>query len=90
MAEIHARLPDGTWVHGVDVFRFLYTLLGWAPVVWISRLPIVSGMLDCAYRLFAESYALDRTPPVLPGSLYWRWQSFSQMSWLLLRHGRCD
>lgn len=25
MAEIHGRLPDGTWVTGVEVFRRLYT-----------------------------------------------------------------
>jgi predicted DCC family thiol-disulfide oxidoreductase YuxK len=55
MSEIHGRLPDGTWVRGVEVFRQLYSAVGWTPVVWLSRLPIVAGLLDRAYRLFARN-----------------------------------
>lgn len=31
MAEMHGRLPDGTWVTGVEVFRRLYAAVGLGP-----------------------------------------------------------
>lgn len=55
MSEIHGRLPDGTWVHGVEVFRRLYAAVGLGPLVWITRLPIVAGLLDRGYRVFARN-----------------------------------
>jgi predicted DCC family thiol-disulfide oxidoreductase YuxK len=55
MAEIHGRLPDGSWICGVEVFRRIYALLGFGPLVWCTRLPIISGILDIAYRLFARN-----------------------------------
>lgn len=55
MAEIHARLPDGAWIRGVEVFRRIYSALGWGPVVGLTRLPVVSNLLDGAYRLFARN-----------------------------------
>lgn len=55
MSEIHGRLPDGRWVRGLEVFRRLYAALGWTPVVRLSRLPIIAGLLDRAYRLFARN-----------------------------------
>jgi len=55
MAEIHARLPDGAWIRGVEVFRRIYSALGWGPVVRLTRLPVVSNLLDGAYRLFARN-----------------------------------
>lgn len=54
-SEIHGRLPDGTWIRGVEVFRVLYTHIGLRPLVWITRLPIVSNLLDRAYRIFARN-----------------------------------
>lgn len=54
MAEIHGRLPDGTWLTGVEVFRRMYSAVGWGPLVWISRLPIVSYLLDWSYAIFAR------------------------------------
>jgi predicted DCC family thiol-disulfide oxidoreductase YuxK len=66
MSEIHGRLPDGTWVRGVEVFRKLYAAIGWTPVVWISRLPIIAGLLDRAYRLFARN-RLRWTRRCVPG-----------------------
>jgi len=54
MAQIYGRLPDGTWVKGVEVFRQLYGAVGLAPVVWLSRLPGISHMLDLAYQVFAR------------------------------------
>jgi predicted DCC family thiol-disulfide oxidoreductase YuxK len=54
MASIHGRLPDGTWIEGVEVFRRLYAAVGLGPLVALSRLPGVSRGLDLAYRLFAR------------------------------------
>ena len=55
MAEMHGRLPDGTWVRGVETFRRIYTALGLGPVVWLTRLPGVSHALDWGYRTFARN-----------------------------------
>lgn len=54
MAQIYGRLADGTWVKGVEVFRQLYGAVGLTPVVWLSRLPGISHMLDLAYQVFAR------------------------------------
>lgn len=55
MAEIHGRLPDGTWIRGVEVFRRLYSAIGWGAAVWLTRLPGISGLLDFGYRVFARN-----------------------------------
>jgi predicted DCC family thiol-disulfide oxidoreductase YuxK len=55
MAEMHGRLPDGTWVRGVETFRRLYTALGFGPVVALSRLPGIAHVLDWGYRKFARN-----------------------------------
>jgi predicted DCC family thiol-disulfide oxidoreductase YuxK len=54
MARIHGRLPDGTLVDGVEVFRRLYTAVGMAPLVALTRLPGVAHALDIAYDWFAR------------------------------------
>ncbi|MEM8863974.1 MAG: DUF393 domain-containing protein [Planctomycetota bacterium] len=54
MAEIHGRLPDGSWIIGVEVFRRLYTAVGWGWLVAPSRLPGVRQVLDFGYRQFAK------------------------------------
>ena len=54
MAEIHGRLPDGAIIRGVEVFRRLYSAVGWGPLVRLSRLPGIRHGLDVAYRLFAR------------------------------------
>lgn len=54
MAEIHGRLPDGTWIKGVEVFRRLYRAVGFGPLVWLTRLPGLSQLLDAGYALFAR------------------------------------
>lgn len=54
MGEIHARRADGSWLRGADVFRALYARLGFAPLVRVSRLPVVRPLVDRAYRLFAR------------------------------------
>lgn len=55
MARIHGRLPDGTIITGVDVFRRLYTAVGWRWPVAMSRLPVAKQLLDLGYRVFAKN-----------------------------------
>jgi predicted DCC family thiol-disulfide oxidoreductase YuxK len=55
MAEIHGRLPDGTWVKGVEVFRRLYGAVGFRWLMPLTRLPGVRHLLDLGYRLFAKN-----------------------------------
>ena len=55
MDEIQGRLPDGSWIVGVEVFRRLYSAVGLGPLVSLTRLPIVSQVLDFGYRLFAKN-----------------------------------
>jgi predicted DCC family thiol-disulfide oxidoreductase YuxK len=51
---IHAQLPDGRLVTGMEVFRRLYAAvgLGWlmAPTGW----PLLRPVFDWAYRVFAR------------------------------------
>jgi predicted DCC family thiol-disulfide oxidoreductase YuxK len=55
MAKIHGRLPSGDLVEGVEVFRQLYTAVGFGPLVSLTRLPGVRHALDVGYRLFAKN-----------------------------------
>lgn len=55
MDEIQGRLPDGTWVTGVEVFRRLYAAVGLGPLVWLTRLPGISNGLEVGYRAFAKN-----------------------------------
>ena len=55
MAEIHGRLPNGDWLRGVEVFRRLYAAIGLGRLVWVTRLPILSSLLDVAYGIFARN-----------------------------------
>ena len=55
MDRIHARLPDGTIVEGVEVFRRLYAAVGFGPLVALTRLPGVAQVLDLGYRWFAKN-----------------------------------
>jgi predicted DCC family thiol-disulfide oxidoreductase YuxK len=55
MAEIHARLPNGTWVTGVEVFRQVYAAIGFGRLAGFARLPGIRQLLDVAYRLFAKN-----------------------------------
>jgi predicted DCC family thiol-disulfide oxidoreductase YuxK len=55
MDRIHGRLPDGTLVEGVEVFRRLYAAVGFAPLVALTRLPGIAQLLDLAYHAFAKN-----------------------------------
>ncbi len=55
MARIHGRLPDGTLIEGVEVFRRLYSAVGLGPLVALTRLPGISHLMDLAYTVFAKN-----------------------------------
>ena len=55
MARIAGRLPDGTWIEGLEVFRQLYAAIGWRTVVALSRVPGISHLLRLGYTLFARN-----------------------------------
>jgi len=55
MARIHGRLPDGTLVEGVEVFRRLYEAVGFETLVRFSRFPVVSALAELAYGVFAKN-----------------------------------
>ncbi len=54
MDRIHGRLPDGTLIEGVEVFRRLYAAAGFGPLMAATRLPGISQALDFAYDKFAK------------------------------------
>lgn len=53
--QIRARLPGGQWVVGVEVFRRLYAAVGLSPLVWLTRLPLLSQLCEIGYRVFAKN-----------------------------------
>ncbi len=55
LARIAGRLPDGTWLDGVEVFRRLYAAIGWRRAVAVSRWPGLSHLLELGYTLFARN-----------------------------------
>lgn len=55
MDQIHGRLPDGTLITGVEVFRQLYAAVGLGPLVAVTRLPGLAQLLDLGYRMFAAN-----------------------------------
>ena len=74
MAEIHGRLPDGTWITGVEVFRRLYSAVGLGPLVALTRLPGISWGLNLGYRLFARN-RLKWTGRCSAGNCEWQSRS---------------
>ena len=55
MDKIHGRLPDGTLIEGVEVFRRLYSAVGFGWIMAATRWPGISHLLDWAYRVFAKN-----------------------------------
>ncbi len=55
MAEIHGRTADGVWITGVEVFRQIYSAVGWKWLVDLTRLPLVRAALDWIYDFFARN-----------------------------------
>lgn len=52
--EIHASEPDGTVITGVEVFRQIYGRLGFHRWVALSRIALVSRLLELGYAVFAR------------------------------------
>lgn len=55
MDRIHARLPDGTIIEGVEVFRRLYAAVGLGKLVSLTRKEPIARLLDAAYVRFAKN-----------------------------------
>jgi predicted DCC family thiol-disulfide oxidoreductase YuxK len=55
MERIHGRLPDGSWIQGVEVFRRLYAAVGFSTLVQLTRLPGISQILQLGYVIFAKN-----------------------------------
>jgi predicted DCC family thiol-disulfide oxidoreductase YuxK len=55
MARIHAVLPDGSVIEGVDVFRRAYAAVGLGWLVAPTRWPLLRGVSEAAYRVFARN-----------------------------------
>lgn len=54
MDKIRGRLPDGSWIEGVEVFRRLWGAVGFRRLVGISRMPGIAHALNALYRVFAK------------------------------------
>lgn len=55
MDRIHGRLPDGTMIEGVEVFRRLYGAVGFGWLIAVTRVPGISHVLDWGYKIFAKN-----------------------------------
>jgi predicted DCC family thiol-disulfide oxidoreductase YuxK len=55
MARIHAVLPDGRVIEGMEVFRRAYAAVGLGWLLVPSRWPGVARLFDAAYRTFARN-----------------------------------
>lgn len=54
MGRIHAVLPDGTVVKNVEVFRRVYEILGMGWIYAVTRVPVIGGMADWLYGVWAD------------------------------------
>ena len=55
MASIYGRMPDGSLVTGVEVFRQLYGRVGLKWLMPVTALPGIKQTLDVAYNFFAKN-----------------------------------
>ncbi|MCS6857468.1 MAG: DUF393 domain-containing protein [Sandaracinaceae bacterium] len=57
MSKVHGKdLLTGELISGVEVFRRMYAAIDFPPLlpfIWISRLPLISHLLEQAYAAFA-------------------------------------
>ncbi len=53
--ELHARLPDGRMLTGIDSILAAYTLLGRDRIVWLLRVPAMRAVFAPLYRRLARN-----------------------------------
>lgn len=58
LSQIHAMMPDGSFIKGADVFRKLYFILGYKIFSRIISLPFIRQIIDFLYLVFAK-YRLE-------------------------------
>jgi predicted DCC family thiol-disulfide oxidoreductase YuxK len=54
-AVLHARWSDGRLIEGVEVFRAMWTAVGFGWLVHVSRWPLVARLLVRGYAWFAKN-----------------------------------
>jgi predicted DCC family thiol-disulfide oxidoreductase YuxK len=54
MGRIHAVLPDGTVLQGVEVFRRIYEALGIGWIYAATQWPVIGPFVDWAYDIWAN------------------------------------
>lgn len=54
MGRIHAVLPDGTVLQGIEVFRRIYTALGIGWIYAATQWPVIGPLIDGAYDIWAN------------------------------------
>lgn len=54
MGRIHGILPDGTVIKNVEVFRRVYEALGMGWVYAITKLPVLGGLANFIYGIWAD------------------------------------
>lgn len=54
MSQIRGRMPDGRIIVGMEVFRQLYSSVGYGWLVAPTRLPIIKQICDLGYCIFAK------------------------------------
>lgn len=60
--DIHAQLPDGTWLHGPDAFRELFAKTGLRPVAFLSKFPLFKQVCNLGYRCLMYTRRVKRRP----------------------------
>ena len=58
LARIHGRRADGVMVDGPEVFRLALAAVGWRRLVALSRWPVLHGLTEMGYRVFARHRVL--------------------------------
>lgn len=54
MGRIHAVLPDGTIIKNVEVLRSVYETLGMGWIYAVTKLPVISSIVDTLYEIWAD------------------------------------
>jgi predicted DCC family thiol-disulfide oxidoreductase YuxK len=54
MGRIHAVLPDGTVLQGVEVFRRIYEALGIGWIYAATQWPVIGPLVDWTYDIWAN------------------------------------